>query len=108
MSTSLQSKNLPLDAVSVVRKSFDARVKQRNFVYVVDVDSKAATAAGAAPRFKQGQIERWLIHNLIMLFMHTSDCLQASVACLPVIKLMCCSHESFCGNPHDLVLKKSR
>lgn len=56
----LQTPHLPLEAVVVVRKSFDARPKQRNFVYVVDVDAKAATAAGATPRFKQGQIERWI------------------------------------------------
>ena len=58
----MQDGALPLNAVTVVRKSFDARVKQRNFVYVVDVDATAAALAGAAPRFKQGQIERWMLH----------------------------------------------
>lgn len=63
----LQTQTLPLEAVSVVRKSFDARAKQRNFVYVVDVDAAVAAAAGAAPRFKQGQIERWILHRLMRL-----------------------------------------
>ncbi|KAL3154855.1 hypothetical protein ABBQ38_011397 [Trebouxia sp. C0009 RCD-2024] len=51
---------LPLAAVSVVRKSFDARVKYRDFAYVVDVDAKSARAAGASPKFRPGQTERIL------------------------------------------------
>ena len=43
----LQGQTLPLEAVTVIRKSFDARAKHRNFVYVVDVDAAAAKAAGA-------------------------------------------------------------
>ncbi|KAL0040454.1 hypothetical protein WJX77_007475 [Trebouxia sp. C0004] len=49
---------LPLEAVSVIRKSFDARAKHRGFAYVVDIDPEAARAAGACPRFKSGQLER--------------------------------------------------
>ncbi|DBB05856.1 TPA: hypothetical protein ACH3X3_009865 [Trebouxia sp. C0006] len=49
---------LPLEAVSVIRKSFDARAKHRGFAYVVDIDPEAARAAGASPRFKSGQLER--------------------------------------------------
>ena len=55
----LQGLPLPLGAVSVVRKSFDARVKHRDFAYVVDVDAQAARAAGASPRFKSGLLERY-------------------------------------------------
>lgn len=58
MSRCLQGLPLPLAAVSVVRKSFDARAKYRDFAYVVDVDAKAARAAGASPRFRPGQTER--------------------------------------------------
>ena len=43
----------------MVRKSFDARAKHRNFAYVVDVDAKSARAAGARPAFKQGVLERY-------------------------------------------------
>ncbi len=49
---------MPLEAVSVIRKSFDARAKHRGFAYVVDIDPEAARAAGACPRFKSGQLER--------------------------------------------------
>lgn len=67
----MQDTLLSIDAVTVVRKSFDARVKQRNFVYVVDVDAAAAARAGAAPRFKQGQIERWMLHMpMLSLIVH--------------------------------------
>lgn len=55
----LQGLPLPLGAVSVVRKSFDARAKHRDFAYVVDVDAPAARAAGASPRFKLGLLERY-------------------------------------------------
>lgn len=54
----MQGLPLPLAAVSVVRKSFDARAKYRDFAYVVDVDAKSARAAGASPKFKPGQTER--------------------------------------------------
>ena len=54
----LQGLPLPLEAVSVIRKSFDARAKHRGFAYVVDIDPEAARAAGASPRFKSGQLER--------------------------------------------------
>jgi len=47
-----------LEAVNVIRKSFDARAKHRDFAYVVDVDAQAARAAGASLRFKPGQLER--------------------------------------------------
>ena len=54
----MQGQPLPLNAVTVIRKSFDARIKHRDFVYVVDVDAAAAKVAGAKPRFKSGQLER--------------------------------------------------
>ena len=54
----VQGLPLPLEAVSVIRKSFDARAKHRGFAYVVDIDPEAARAAGASPRFKSGQLER--------------------------------------------------
>ena len=54
----LQGLPLPVEAVTVIRKSFDARAKHRDFAYVVDVDAEAARAAGARPRFKPGQLER--------------------------------------------------
>ena len=50
---------MPVEAVTVIRKSFDARAKHRDFAYVVDVDAAAARAAGACPRFKPGQLERF-------------------------------------------------
>ena len=49
---------MPLEAVTVIRKSFDARVKHRDFVHAVDVDAQAALLAGAQPKFKPGQLER--------------------------------------------------
>lgn len=63
----VQEQSLPIDAVTVVRKSFDARAKHRSFVYIVDVNAAAATAAGAAPRFKQSQLERWMPHTGLAL-----------------------------------------
>lgn len=66
----LQGLPLPVEAVTVIRKSFDARAKHRDFAYVVDVDAEAARAAGARPRFKPGQLERFctnllgLVNNL--------------------------------------------
>ena len=57
----MQGLPLPLAAVSVVRKSFDARAKYRDFAYVVDVDASSARAAGASPRFRPGHTERYIV-----------------------------------------------
>lgn len=38
--------NIPAEAITVVRKSFDARKKQLNWVYCVDVDTDALVEAG--------------------------------------------------------------
>ncbi len=49
---------LPESAITIVRKSFDAR-KQKRFVYVVDVDPEAVAAARARKlQPRPGQLER--------------------------------------------------
>ncbi|KAK9829431.1 hypothetical protein WJX72_005837 [[Myrmecia] bisecta] len=54
-----KDKVLGPEAITLVRKSFDARKgKPKKFSYVVDVDVGAAMAAGAATQYaKQGQLE---------------------------------------------------
>jgi uncharacterized FAD-dependent dehydrogenase len=51
--------SLPTDAVTLVRKSFDARkINQKAWVYVVDVDGAAVKAAGGRRPVEQlGQVE---------------------------------------------------
>jgi hypothetical protein len=59
VSKRLGCKDLPAEALTVVRKSFDARRRERRFTYVVDVSAAAAAKAGAwGLQPKQGSLER--------------------------------------------------